>query len=499
MCEPDPNATTNPDLLNCAQVQEPLTEEQIPVSDASSQEPLELPVDSSGGLVPDSERVLLLEQEATPSVSSQWAPLIYGRTYEIDFRFLVIPDDFDENDMQLIWEFIKVTTRSAEQLSGKPRWMFLRMKHRCVIGVTSLVRDLLGNQEQDGAEDFTRDRHGRPLYTFVGLVSESPQPTVIPGMDLRPFAHAYRQWIPRKWHERYASDAQQGGLQPLRADYYQDFQPKHQATLDPTRSEIPFEQLFPNYRSEIVLWNRGDAQNMLHSSTQCEEPIALCFGNLSRRDLMDSQFMSAAIYEVESRQVIEKQRKTVVIPPDVQYSSEVNHDVNRSSDTLYPSQIPEDARSFDVDVSSIPGNIFRFLQEGFDNVFENLSSQEIANLSAYQEQLLTELAEKSEHLKQLLVELQDLVARGRMEAARRLDYKIEFAQNSIRALEQRLRLIDSRLSRIRPAMLRSRQPQEPQQSASDPYLGWRQKEKLISNEDPESQIVPPEPSDPWQL
>jgi hypothetical protein len=261
-------------------------------------------------------------QPTHPPISPGWSPIIYGRTYEVDFRFLVTPVDFSKADKDWIWDYIKVTTRSAETLPGKPRWLFFRGKSECVVGVTCMVRDLmvvlpqLLPQPLQPLPDMTRDRLGRPLYAFVGYHAMTNNPGVIPEMDLKHFLSPYLEFIPQKWFETYATLANnQSETEDLKVPYHLQFRPEDGIQPAESWQPIPIEQLLPRNYDEIALWNTSEAQNIWWTAVQAPRRLSICIGNLARRDLVNSKFRVAAIEEVQQQEIILRVDDRQISPP----------------------------------------------------------------------------------------------------------------------------------------------------------------------------------------
>ena len=98
------------------------------------------------------------------------APIVYGRTYEVDFRYIVLPEDFQGNSLvgfeikEQDWlnNHIRSSTLAAEKLPKKPRWSILKNEKYSVIGVTCMADEL--------AKENTKDRESRSLYVFLGFM-----------------------------------------------------------------------------------------------------------------------------------------------------------------------------------------------------------------------------------------------------------------------------------------------------------------------------------------
>lgn len=112
---------------------------------------------------------------------TNWAAIVYGRTYEVDFRLIALPEDFNSEEENWLVDNIRVTTRTAEQLSGNPRWFLFKNERHCVVGVTCMVRELLTPLD-DKTKNLTVDQNNRPLYIFVGFAHKPDQQGNFPSL-----------------------------------------------------------------------------------------------------------------------------------------------------------------------------------------------------------------------------------------------------------------------------------------------------------------------------
>lgn len=505
--------------------QETLADQSSQLSNGISEQPPELQpksesINSPQLPTPATSEAINFEQAAHPiAPSTKWAPLIYGRTYEIDFRFLVIPSDFDEQIKNQVWEFIKISTRSPENLSGKPRWIFLRTTRHCIMGVTCLVRDLLNSQEKDGSEDLTRDRHGRPLYAFVGFVAETPVPFAIPAMDLEIFADPYRKIMPRKWYEKYGGKSQQGVSQALRIAYCKEFKPEEQVRLERTRPEIPFDQLVPKRQNTIVFWNIEDAAKILFSASLANQPIYLCFGNLSQKELLDSRFMSAALEEISSRQEVEKWLQHAASQPhniSNPQSSNQFEQASRSSRPIKPQhqaiesnfnpqyerqETSEEGHSIIENIEkllSLPMDALQIMQERFEYVLAQIAGMEESELRSYERRLMAALNASADELKLSVAECKDLIGQKRYKEAEEKEREIQRRRDRINSINKILRQVQQRIVHVSRSHI-SQSGQFDTQHQRDPYIGFKEKEKPTDEHPSEPERDTPKPNDPWQL
>ncbi|MBC1238348.1 hypothetical protein [Nostoc sp. 2RC] len=470
----------------------------------------------------------------TPKSVSKWAPIIYGRTYAVDFRFLVIPHDFDDKIKDELWEYIKVTTRGAENLPGNPRWIFIRSKKRCVVGVTCMVRDLIGSQANITPEDLTRDKLGRPLYAFVGYVSQDSTITDAPAMNLQLFAKPYKEFVPQKWQEIYADIGRnQADAHELKSQYDREFTLEELPNQDLEAKNISIEHLLPNSQDSIIFWNISDAKNIWFTASNNREFLALCFGNFIKKDLLSSQFINAVIDEVEVREEIGKQidfnsqpeNLTYISPP--QYGNKQVHQSGRVGQfEIHPQQVGDDinleidlevenivsaskqarnfikdtigegaANTFDFIMRNTAGRVaeFKYGNETVDKMYEQIVGvDEETKLRKY-------IDEVSEIIKQLREKRKDLMKEGRENEAHELTRNIKILQYQIEDTKRELANIKHYRSRRTDQSTQPRQTEK--RFAADPNFGFKEKEitenKQIDSEPNTKKIV--QSKDPWEL
>jgi hypothetical protein len=131
---------------------------------------------------------------------SKWSAIVYSRTYEVDFRLIAIPDYFNDEDKKWALNYILGTTRSTGSLDIQPRWSLFKNEHYCVIGVTCRANDLFESTDL-ATEDRTQDFKRRPLFAFVGYVTQIDQeqglPSILPytGRNLELFKPLYQNYV----------------------------------------------------------------------------------------------------------------------------------------------------------------------------------------------------------------------------------------------------------------------------------------------------------------
>ncbi len=101
---------------------------------------------------------------------SEWSAIAYGRTYEVDYRFLAIPQDFTREDCEWAKKYIVATMHYRENLKNL-RWSMFKNQKYCVIGLTCRVSNFI-NSNDNIQFDISADKHKRPIYVFVGYVAK---------------------------------------------------------------------------------------------------------------------------------------------------------------------------------------------------------------------------------------------------------------------------------------------------------------------------------------
>lgn len=101
---------------------------------------------------------------------SEWSPLIYGRTYEVDFRFLAVPEDFCVSQQNWSLRYIHAMLQRHVYLRQVSRLAIFADQSYCVFGIACEVSRLASENEKFW-DKFMRDKAGRPLYLFAGFVT----------------------------------------------------------------------------------------------------------------------------------------------------------------------------------------------------------------------------------------------------------------------------------------------------------------------------------------
>ncbi len=251
----------------------------------------------------------------------EWAAIVYGRSYHLDFRFITVPHNFQGEDINWAAQYIVATTQQARKLADSPRWSLFKNNYYCVVGVTCMVRNLIGKLREDLQKVMAKDDQGRPLYVFVGYVTQLSQQRNIHNFPpytaecLDDFQILYQEIEP-VW---LAKNYEQHSRHPLLSQY----QPRRfaqsaialraPAKLNATKSH-QIEQLndLAKYPDKTYLWPSLKPQNNLLwlTSIQCSQPTSACL-NIEGKPLANSPFLNQSINQLEQFQIQERIVNTV--------------------------------------------------------------------------------------------------------------------------------------------------------------------------------------------
>ena len=227
-----------------------------------------------------------------------WATIVYGRSYHLDFRFVTIPQDFTKQELGWASQYILATTQQARNLD-RPRWSLFKNDSHCIVGVTCMVRDLIGQLSEDLIEAIARDDRGRPLYVFVGYVTQLSQEKRLSNFpsyteqNLDNFTLLYHQ-IEQVW---LVKDYERDRRQPLLSPY----QPLDFA-IDTAAVTEPFPKLnnSAKHSDKVFLWSSCTQQNarLWVESARCIESTSICL-NIQGKPLHNSPFLNQTVTQLD--------------------------------------------------------------------------------------------------------------------------------------------------------------------------------------------------------
>jgi hypothetical protein len=315
--------------------------------------------------------------------SKGWAAIVYGRTYHLDFRFITLPHDFTEQETNWASQHIVATTQQARNLVDSPRWSLFKNDHYLVVGVTCMVKDLIG--------DTVKDNQGRPLYVFVGYVTQAPQQIQnLPAYSencLDNFKILYQE-IEQVW---LLKNYEQDSRYPARSQYYPiNF---YNQAIAPQDQELPTLNQQLNQPDQnldkIYLWQSSTLQNSLlwQASAQAPATIAICL-NIQGIALNNSPFLNQSTTLAKQFQMIDR------VARQGEY---------RTLDSTNMADIA--APSFDTSNSSLSQKISHRAKEDLD-----LTLQQAAKMAIASQELINNLSDWNQSRENEELEPQDPTA-----------------------------------------------------------------------------------------
>jgi hypothetical protein len=233
-------------------------------------------------------------------VNALWSPVVYGRTLDVDFRFLALPDESEGSDVRWSEPYILASMKVAEQLPEQPRWLLTQTSEQRLVGVTCMARDLVGRDDQQ-----IRDAHSRPLYLFVGYLTTTraadggfaagpAYPTGeggAPQQALAAFAPLY-QYVRDHWDEQIPQPPSQGAASAF------TFAEAGSASAVGDGAERALNTA-PEWRA---CWPDGARERQaLWAAAQGQAGVvSLCLGLARQRDALDSPFLNATVADVKA-------------------------------------------------------------------------------------------------------------------------------------------------------------------------------------------------------
>ena len=224
----------------------------------------------------------------------EFAPIVYGRTYEVDFRFIVVPEDFQQSsqpDFQLkdrdwLEDCIHSTTHLAERLPEQPRWSIFKNESHCIVGVTCMAAEV--------SSDKTKDKESRPLYVFLGHVFRPPAGFQPIPMVLDDFKKLYN-YVSKVWEAKpYDLNSRVPTLAP-----YQEIsgvaESKDTASISLVANSNELKLNFePN---KVYIWTdlAEFRQKLWLAASVCQQPVSLCLGLPNEAAALNGRFLNGTI------------------------------------------------------------------------------------------------------------------------------------------------------------------------------------------------------------
>jgi hypothetical protein len=238
-----------------------------------------------------------------------WAGIVYGRSYYLDFRLIAKPKDFTSQEIDWALKYIIPTTRAPNKLSGHPRWSIFKSEYHCIMGVTCMVRDLIGQSSENSQDNLTKDAQGRPLYIFVGYGTQlNPNKRLLDyppyGSNLGIFQPLYK-YVQQCWQVKHYDTHRK---QTMLTEYQEESWTKHQFTINFDTDIARRLNCKTRNPSQIFLWQDSEQfrRKLWETVAIFRQPISLCLGYPSKRDLVKSPFLNATAEDINEFTIQEK-------------------------------------------------------------------------------------------------------------------------------------------------------------------------------------------------
>lgn len=327
--------------------------------------------------------------------------LIYGRTYEVDYRWLANPDDFTSEDLRSALEYIQAVNKAHhEHYSGSPprdlvSWLFWSNKRYCVFGIlcnVSLILDETSTQRLE--KDLSRDNQTRSIpYTFLGYVHQKPTdicklPLIYPNLKLfEPLC----EYISEKWFEKYTNN-------PPLSIKYKSLEELGLSNLD--LFEIDSEdRVCLNLKSGTVNFypdRKEYIDILLNLAARSERPTSLIIGKLPKKFISAGIFLNIVASDVDSPEI----NSDDVFSSDSLINSSL--DANLSDDSKSPRESDMSGllslkAPWDTAADKVVTDLTNLLEEkfqAFEEAFEDRLKEEREKLEQFLETKLKEEREK---------------------------------------------------------------------------------------------------------
>ena len=242
---------------------------------------------------------------------NKWAAIVYGRTYEVDFRFLTVPNDFNDERVNWASKYINSTTRYPQNLPQHPCWSFFQDDKHCVVGVTCMIKYLLENPPEENSENLTKDMYGRDLFVFIGYVANIPH-SPIPSMKLELFKELYESYVRPRWNDKSyeVRNLEKEGKNSSRYDKSFDLDVCTQPSKNLYFFNVNNERRF--------IWPVDVNQNLWCKANQERNSLSICLGLFRKKYFLDGEFLNGTALDVtgdDNHLLPEKLQKKKEVPP----------------------------------------------------------------------------------------------------------------------------------------------------------------------------------------
>jgi len=253
------------------------------------------------------------------SAQYQWSPLVFGRTFSVDFRLLAVPQGTNRDDTEWFLEHIAGTTVDTEDLRAHNRWSIFKNDRFCAFGLTCMSALVSGIKVV--ADD-------RDLYLFAGwaapidktLFPDSPHHPPIPPLSVidRPPYWAFRtlyDFVDLLW------DDERTSINEIREDIERPAQnvfhlkkilARNSALVNKLNEAVAAGNGSLNYDStKLAVFPVGSADHNEQSdllwveAVQSEQSVSLCVGLPDESMALEGPFLNTVLQYTQTAELID--------------------------------------------------------------------------------------------------------------------------------------------------------------------------------------------------
>ena len=242
------------------------------------------------------------------TTSDCWAPLVYGRTLNVDFRLLAIPEDTSREDIDWLQRMVNGAIVYPDALRNGHRWAVFKNERYCAFGLVCMAE--LVSAKRVVVQ--TRD-----LYIFAGYVaridpSQYPDPPHHPlfpplaVVDKPPFSvfRTLYDYVDFLWDDTRTSSEE------LLSDIQKPFRPVPQlekllGELSDTQS-MPVSDRLSIDQGKCMVHNEAKNALLWHEAIQSTKSVSLCLRMPDRLSARSAPFENVTIDGIGEDSVIDR-------------------------------------------------------------------------------------------------------------------------------------------------------------------------------------------------
>ncbi|MEM7579335.1 MAG: hypothetical protein AAF316_05665 [Cyanobacteria bacterium P01_A01_bin.80] len=253
---------------------------------------------------------------------SNWSPILYGRTYEVDFRMLAIPKYFENEDRKWAEKYILPAMQNQNYiLENQPRWVLIVNDKYCVFASACMVEELFSEEQLEKEKEYTLDKSkSRRLYAFIGYVAEKDENGQFPALpkseefNLELFRDTYLELVRDIW---YCRNSQPKARKPIRTDAkvsvnFEDYssQVNREIAEEFNLNFNPNSRLVCPEKEQEILWDLS-IEDVTKTSNQ---NLSVCIGLVSQKEAIKSPFLNSTCSNIKRRAILPVENKTRKTP-----------------------------------------------------------------------------------------------------------------------------------------------------------------------------------------